>query len=269
MKIATTLLIGFVLAGCAGKQAAVYNPQKSEAYNVMAAAIGEYDVERFLPDSAPPEQAGDNTTSTLATGAAAYAAHSMPLSGLSLTDVGVGVLSAMTAPDEDAKVKSNSIIAWMPKSLAANNKEAQRKILNIMTSATIETLKKNGFAINGVKRTQEAWSFKAHDIYGLCENAEKNEILASNWTKTPYEGSSPLWLNGQDAWVLSHQSDSNIDVIKCVADKEHLFESLSSKLPKWFYIYRASTEKTPPVVYHQGKALYFVAPKAQTKNDGE
>lgn len=274
LRTATTLLAVLALAGCATSNPRPYQSQAtdSEALSVMKAGgfRGLEDAE--LPEGAvaPPE--GGPTL----------------LGGLAYSLIGNGLLgfvSWMSVDDSNPAGKSR-VVAWIPKSVAPTEAQAEELTLRLVNEALISAARselsepfslheENGFTLI---RGGACDAKYARCWVGAYKTAKDSRTAAFDDVKAPdFLGETPAFIKRQSKayeWGAGGHSSSRLfEAPKYVLDI-HGFEialKASAQLPEWIYLYAAprtlsyqdkdARKMLPfPVVFHQGKVLYFVKP---------
>lgn len=307
----TTVLIALAtLAGCAGNRAQFYaddgryqaNPKRSLALNVaVATGLTEcrqdkcsplYDVPRSeLPRSLQTqnnEQIADALFDVYDIGYGAaqiggIASAVGSLSGLAsgLFNIADVLLGPTTRPDPALKYQ---VLAWMPKSMANDTKDAQAKLRVIYRNALPQG-EFDGYQTTTIQTGSYGWKQPSHYVDFIKNNQASTDkrIYVSYIVREPYKvdrapswlgaGSSYAWLN----WGRGEQTDSTLHTARIGfhvdsknKENRHIPRDLntrsylarySANLPQWVYIYLPPTDRDPyPVILNQGKPLLFVEP---------
>jgi outer membrane lipoprotein SlyB len=272
LLFSTAALFAIALTGCSGKHVAVYDQNKSEALNVMSAALGPSTAERFLKDSEPVYKSSGTLAYAVANGAAGMAARSALGSAISTTSIGVDVASSLLSGPADSEVRHPKIIAWMPKDMASNEDEAGQKFAEIIYSAYSKAMAGYGVDVSAHKKVTHGWydylesDNKCEFISVLDHKPVEAAVLTVDMPRRVLESLKPQWLGEGEAWYFAHPATLSDSCLKI--DQEKIWQEASSKLPEWIYFYTGTVTAKgnkavyrKPFVYHQGKRLEFIMPQ--------
>ncbi|MBB3105165.1 hypothetical protein [Azomonas macrocytogenes] len=285
-QLSKTLLASLgimILTGCAttAPEPQPYDPTKSRALNLAYAA----GLDRLTDQEIPKEQ-GQHITDSLAYNALwAHTNFVSPAPGFS--SFGAGALSVagwLFAPKE--KEARNSLVAWMPKTMARTPEEAEDKMLDIVKEAIDKGLTDLGvdfYFLYKTRKSISAVSFLINDAaYGCPQVKPEDSIL--NICGVTFIVREPLI--GKTSTVVSEHEyptyffDPRPDVkyskifIEQTANsklpEQSIYAAISKHLPKWVLLYLAANEvkqkdasKIPfPYILQQGKAELFIKPAA-------
>ncbi|MCA0762409.1 hypothetical protein [Vibrio vulnificus] len=269
LSIATCLAI----TGCAStSEPVVYDSSHSRAYNI-AQAGGLYDVKDKKVLRADYESlsfAGNAAANTLLFTSSAGL-------GMSLSEgFGIGLLTA--ALDNPDPAMRNSIMAWMPQSVAESTEQAQKLLLEQVTQAMSATLKELSVGFEKTSATDdETTEFYFYSNALGCPQYEQgmtNRDLCYMRAQIiePYVHASPDFVESStQAYTFSSNHKYRYHRFKVTPGKtatlplEQIYASVSKKLPEWAYLYIASgnlqfgeQSVTVPYLLEQGKPHLFI-----------
>lgn len=266
-------LTTLTLAGCAANKPQTYNENRSFALNV-ARAGGMEDIR----DHKVPKDEYTKLTQNPAY-QAAWASHSYynPAPGVSSgAALTLGLLEMLFSSDGDAA--RNSIIAWMPLHLASDEADAAKYLRRLLQSA-IESASRD-LGLETLNTGEEYSRFLGYlHITTLSDSEEKCIVMkdgrkSSNCTaylaiKPPEVAAPPKFLSNDSKAYAFMVSGASLNYFKSNFDdsidvKDRTFHAqFSSHLPEWVFLYSAPIKDAAPypVLYHMGKAHYFVMPK--------
>lgn len=262
-------IAAFSLAGCAATKppAFAFDPQKSEAMNVMDAAYPDGLASRFLSDTEPPKPApeGPDVMRAATAGAVTQAVRThLPGSGITGTDVGVAVVSSLMATSSpDMRLHGNQIIAWMPKN--GDDEDAARKaflelvyksMVNVVTDHGAPIYRKGKEHVPLGRDFLNAYSKACKPIISAVDGKPFENPAAWINADEPDERPAPLWLGGKDSWFFVGYGA--FDKHCFPKGRRKMMRELSALLPDWAYVFTGYPKD--PVVLHRGKVLRFVKP---------
>ena len=278
----TSLLIALTLTGCAAPTPRPYQAKAtdSEALSVMTAAgfRGLKDAE--LPaDAVAPDKGGPTL-----------------LGGLGYSLLGNGLLgfASWMAVDDSNPAGTSRVIAWVPKSLAPTDAQAEALIDRLLNEALIAAARSELPAQYSLRKPDQFPDYQYTTwIRGAACDAEYAHCGAGAYkTVKDLEGTkfddvmAPGFLGGAPSFVK--RQNRAYEWRAGGTTKERLFSAghyvldipgfeialkASAQLPEWVYLYAApmtlsyqdgdARKMLPyPVMLHQGKVLYFVKPAA-------
>ncbi|MBU2708650.1 hypothetical protein KCM76_21840 [Zooshikella marina] len=261
-----------IMAGC-GTTPIAYTPQDSYALNIVRAA----GIDAKLKDTELPEDTVTDITDSSGFGfAMAASGYNAPIPGFSPSQMaGMNFAAWLLAPEAD--LARNSLIAWMPESVARNS--PKEVLADLLLDAASQGVRDLGFtpvqeiAKGGTDKTGIGIYVTGRND-GICQD---NQFGKSNcWisfairdaelnTPPPFvgEGQSKTWFFDPSANVYS----------RFVFSKNHpgfneleLLLATSKHLPEWIYFYVAPNKvfvgkEQPikvPLLVQQGQIHYFV-----------
>ncbi|HEM6843088.1 TPA: hypothetical protein U2I35_003746 [Providencia stuartii] len=269
LSIVTCLAI----TGCAStSEPVVYDSSHSRAYNI-AQAGGLYDVtdkKVLRADYESLSFAGNAAANTLLFTSSAGL-------GMSLSEgFGIGLLTA--ALDNPDPAMRNSIMAWMPQSVAESTEQAQKLLLEQVTQAMSVTLKELSVGFEKTSATDdETIEFYFYSDELGCPQYEQgmtNRDLCYMRAQIiePYLHISPDFVESStQAYTFSSNHKYRYNRFKVTPGKtatlplEQIYASVSKKLPEWVYLYIASgnlqfgeQSVTAPYLLEQGQPHLFI-----------
>ena len=279
-RTTSCLLIALALTGCAAPTPRPYQAKAtdSEALSVMTAAgfRGLKDAE--LPaDAVAPDKGGPTL-----------------LGGLGYSLLGNGLLgfASWMAVDDSNPAGTSRVIAWVPRSLAPTEAQAEELTLRLVNEAFIAAAKTELPAHYSLNIPPTQLMSGAGITGGACDSKYAH-CMAGAYKAVPDSGGAkfdavmaPDFLGGTPAFVKRQNKAfewraSGADKASLFARGQHVLDihgfeialKASAQLPEWIYLYAAplsityadgDTRKSLPypVMFHQGKVLYFVKPAA-------
>lgn len=277
-KITLSLLASlFLTAGCA-KTALNINPSTNSEALQIARAAGLHQIRDQEIPQAEFNRLADSTAYNAAWAATMYF---NPAPGFSS-----GASLALALPSllfkNDPADSFNHVLAWMPKDLAENPKDALEKTNDILIKALEELAIQTGFTNH---KTQYFKSRGRHITYvdiideQLQCSLNKGEFCSlTNRINMPRSAVSPKVLtkySDQPSYFFPLRKDHTLmfvarDENLPKLDQLEMLQTYSSLLPDWIYLYiapntihNATGEKLKyPFMLHQGKTLLFVKPES-------
>ena len=261
-----------VTVGCSTTPTA-YKPQDSYALNVARAA----GINAKLSDAELPEDSVSNITDSAGFGfAMAASGYNTPIPGFSASQMaGMNFAAWLLAPEADSA--RNSLIAWMPESIAQNSpKEA---LADLLLDAASRAVRELGFT--PVQEIAKGGTDKTG--IGIYVTGRNDGICLDN-----LHGKSNCWISFAirdaelvkppavlpDRQGLSWFFDPSANVYsRFVFPKNHpgfneleLLLATSRHLPEWIYFYIAPNKVFAgvdqpirvPLIIQQGRIHYFV-----------
>lgn len=276
IRAATPLLVALALAGCATSNPRPYQSQvtDSEALSVMQAGgfHGLKDAE--LPEGAVAPAEGGPTL----------------LGGLTYSLLGNGLLGFVSwmSVDDSNPAGTSRVVAWIPQSLAPTEAQAEELTLRLVKEALVSAARSELTAPFSLHEEDGFTLIKggacdakyARCWVGAYKAVKDSRTAAFDDVKAPdFLGGAPAFIKRQNKayeWGAGGRSKGRLfETPKYMLDI-HGFEialKASAQLPEWVYLYAApgslsyqdkdARKMLPfPVVFHQGKALYFLKPAA-------
>lgn len=284
------ILMSAIITGCSTTtyQPPEYRDWQSKARNIMLA--GEMDT--GFSDSVLPEEEYNSLTSKIIEGSAvAYAGTGAAVTALNglmnWQSAALNLFFWSMKPEEHAS--RNSIVAFMPKSLAKNPTEARNKLRRQISSAFVKVIEQNNGEIID-RQTQydgrvETIVFKQEE-WECSTNTENICVISLNIEK-PTIGVSPSFSDEPSAPVYAFTSG---DLVKYNYFNFRLYQSSKKKsaegktsnaphdlilsqasqhMDKWVYMYVAPGKTYMgndkpikiPMVINKQNIEYFVLPK--------
>jgi hypothetical protein len=179
-------------------------------------------------------------------------------------------------------------LAWMPVSMAANEKEASQRMREILKEAFIKSLP-DGYRYEERRVTiKPTFGSPFVEVYENivgpgCPDAEGKECRLYFGSLMPARGTAPFWAPGAqgDAYIwrnwldgsADYGSHANVNVIMSKPDnsfgkgdapffsakKAEIYTKMSSHLPEWIYIYSPPTkDRNYPSIINAGHVHLFV-----------
>lgn len=299
--IARPLLLAAALgsvAAAAAEQQAACTETHSKAFCVAAAAR----LAAGLKDSKPGEvreyvdrRASDSlwyAGAAAGLGTKTFArAPGLP-AGVELGVMLLGMVASATAKEPDVFGR-NMIVAWMPKELAPSRGEAEEAAQEILVAAMKQTFDGSDFTAETVAAPREKAAYSLHRreqiryrlTGGRCEGHDC--ILTPFVMDNPAYGiigtrarttTTPAFIGQGESYVFSERPGAlwawSLVVDGKPATHTYLPE-LSKHLPAWMFVVMSPERKFPdgvlnegykvPVIYSQGRPLYFVFPEQDAK----
>lgn len=201
---------------------------------------------------------------------------------------GLMLLRSLTTSDRIPSL-NDGLIAWMPLSYAADKKEAAKKMKEILRSAYLKALPSNTssrFEMHTKTATFGAINKYPRDVIkgGDCDFIEDECQLVISASPYPHKTKQPAWLGHEDSYFWTFSKDPAYAWAKVIKNKprsndfrmktfgviqtREYIQKATSFLPEWIFIYDAPNKdknENYPVIFNQGKALYFIEPKPTTE----
>ena len=279
IRAATTLFTVLALAGCATSTPRPHQSKAgdSEALAVMKAG-GFYGLEDAeLPADAAAPGAGGPTL----------------LGGIGYSLLGNGLLGFVSwmSVDDSNPAGTSRVVAWIPKSLAPTEAQAEDLTLRLVNEAFISAATSELPEPFVTQPAGKGW-YSSFIKGGACDAEHANcwvgaDKVAKDSRKAAFDDvKAPDFLGGTSAFIKRQNKAYQWNAAGTT--RAGLFEApryvldipgfeialkASAKLPEWIYLYAApgtvsyqdkeARKMLPfPVVFHQGKVLYFVKPAA-------
>jgi len=290
-KVITTIAIVALLSVSTSSHALFGNSNKDDSYALKVAKAGK--INEGLRDVDEHElnkifSNGEGTpiiSGTLGVGYAAGVFDSPPIGTAGLASV--TFLWDAFLRDHTKDSQYTQILAWMPKELAADKKTAA-SILNKNLIEAISSSAPDNYELSEPKTAKELYNNpKASDlkmirIYGdqcqdmPCAVSYDGVNYDNKYKKAllPKSKVAPEFIGGYESWFWGNRV-LKIDFLKAKSDFEEVpikefnyefYQEVSSKLPKWAYIYVAPNQYKPvPAIFNQGKMYLFSKPAQQAK----
>lgn len=276
-QLSKTLLASLgmmILTGCAttAPEPQPYDPTKSRALNLAYAA----GLDRLTDQEIPKEQ-GQHITDSLAYNAL-WAHTNFVSPAPDFSSFGAGALSVagwLFAPKE--KEARNSLVAWMPRTMARTPEEAELKMDKIVK----EAIEKGLADLNlEVKKRALSISYSKYifdkDVFECFKGWLVKECSVESIIYTPISGIAPASISGKNysAFFFDPRATlySKIEIIQFSnkVPEKAIYAAISKHLPEWAMLYLAPKEvkqedgsRLPfPYILQQGKAELFIKPAA-------
>lgn len=172
-----------------------------------------------------------------------------------------------------------TMLAWMPKSMAEDKKQAWRDMIDMVRGAYPREI--HGYHVADLSNNESIINLKI-DGKASCEKPYGCGVLLA-FNIPGAVGLSPAWLEQEPSyvwtnWHIGSTSESSFNSITIYPSRTKLetheklpwpddinslifFAKLSENLPKWVYIYLPPTDAhNYPVMLNQGKPLLFIEP---------
>ena len=283
-RTVTILFFAALIQGCAlsGKEF-TYNPEHSEALNVMNAA----GMSASLADRSMPKDTvnGDIRDSSAFSVAHVTASYNAPLPGFTgLEMAGLGITQVFFAPTP--ATAKNSMFAWMPESVAKN--DPVQTLIGLLKNAALLVAAEMGYESFTrdidiqmpffIPDMGEGFYVSMHQENESGCHSEKNVCLfimrVNNQTSL---AKPPAFLaqNEQSYFFDPNTSYPTYSFTKGYTGINELefITRLTSHMPSWFYMYVAPKKikitsddlVMVPLIVNQGKALHFITPETLLK----
>lgn len=277
-KLTTALLASLtLLTGCATSTLNIDPSTNSQALQVARAAT----LFELRDQEIPQTEFNRLADSTVYNAAWATTMYFNPAKGFSSGSSLALVLPALLFDGKPAD-SFNHVLAWMPQELAANQKEAQKKMDEILLDALEKTaleLGHSNYITEQVKLGSRNITLLAIEDESLNCTLEKGFFCGlGNRLNEPRLSSAPQVLQKysqqpayffplrKDHTLLFHKRNENLPK----QDQLEFLTSYSQNLPDWVYLYiapktihNAQGEQVEyPFMLHQGKVLLFLKPES-------
>ena len=275
-RILITLILVGMLGACASTPPATFNPNDSKALNIARAA----GIDTKLKDVEVPKDTVNNITDSAGFGfAMAASGYNSPIPGFSPNQMAAMNFTAwLLAPEADSA--RNSMFAWIPEAevkdkpidyLADLLLDAASKAAKDMGYTPKQTIAKAGTDKSGIG------VYLMNGDGSICKNKGDNSNCWIGFAlRNPEKKStSPSFLGSVGKNWFFNPSKNVYSRFVFLKNNEGLNElelllNTSKHLPKWVYFYAApnkikfnSNESSKvPLIINQGKAHYFVKPRA-------
>lgn len=214
------------------------------------------------------------------------------LGGLGYSLLGNGLLGFVSwmAVDDSNPAGKNRVVAWVPQSLAPTEAQAEELTLRLVNEAFIAAAKTElptHYSLHASEHFKYSTTIKGgacDSKYAQCKAGAYKTVADLKGTKfdavmaPEFLGGWPAFVKRQNKafeWRASGSDDASLFAVGHHLLDIHGFEialKASAQLPDWIYLYAVPFSITYqdgdtrkplpyPVVFHQGKALYFVKPK--------
>lgn len=274
--IATSIATLALLTGCATHTVNIDPKKNSEALQVARAATMWELRDQEIPQT-EFDRLADSTAYNAAWATTMYFNPAMGFSsGSSLALALPGLLLSNKPKDSFSHV-----LAWMPKELAENSKEAQEKMDEILLDALIKTvadlghkdyitekLRSRGRNITVISIDDERLNCAIEKgfLCGLANRLNDPELRIAPHVLKKYSD-QPVYFFPLKKTSSIVFLDRNADLPK--QDQLEIITTYSKHLPDWIYLYIApktiynseGEQIAYPFMLHQGKTLLFVKPE--------
>lgn len=274
------LLVAATLTGCAAGPKK-YNEAHSEAYNI-AQAGGLIQGIRDTP--VPADQLNSLSDLALDGGwiASGFFNPNLGMSGLQ----GLGLHALSVAFEPEKQGARNSLIAWMPKSMAATPYEARDVLREQVKKTVAKTMEELGatsrVAIDRIDSHNQGTIVIVFEKpeWNCTDETEKHVCMVRAVIYPPREGNAPDFIADKESsayrFTANHAYKYNRFELHTVknsvteAPEAEIITALSKNLPEWVYLYTAPNqvafkgggEKIAfPFMLNQGAMKLFVTPE--------
>lgn len=276
----TAILAATTLAGCAAGPMK-YNESHSEAYNIAQAG----GLTQGIRDrTVPADQMSSLSDLALDGGWVASGFFNPQLGMSSWQTLGLHALGVAVEPEKQGA--RNSMIAWMPKSMAATPYEAR----DVLREQVKETVAKTMEELGATSRVVID-RIDSHDQGTIVIAYEKPEWNCTGETQEqvcmvravvypPREGNAPDFISDKESsayrFTANHAYKYNRFELHTVknsvteAPEAEIITALSKNLPEWVYLYTAPNQVSIkgggekiafPFILNQGAMKLFVTPE--------
>ncbi len=159
----------------------------------------------------------------------------------------------------------NCVIAWMPKSMASDKKDAVRRFYGILDKSARKNMPDQDYNVTS----------KVSLGYSVRYEPTNPEIASyASMVTRAIETKSPDWLGSKDAYLMS-EGTSYIGrpledyTKKAPFDEVEYLKAVSKDLPDWSYIYVSPRKfnKPYPMILNQGHVYYFIEGDTSVNTD--
>ena len=259
-----------MLGACASNTVATYEPDNSDALNIMHAA----GIDSNLKDTEVPKDTISSITDSAGYGfAMAASGYKAPIPGVSSSQMaGMNFTAWLFSPTADSA--RNSLFAWVPKDIAGDN--AIDSLADILLEAASKAAKELGYdpEISIPKNKTGTYLLMTRPGDEYCEKGSKYScMIAFGLREAQKLKEAPDFVGTVGANSFFDPSERSYSFF--TFNKEYvgfneleLLVTTSKHLPKWVYFYVAPKnvrfneldKMKIPAVVNQGKLLYFVKP---------
>ncbi len=277
LAISTFLVI---LTACA-TGSRPYNPEKSLALNLAEAGgiEGLADQSVSATDYTSIQSSGATVLTDIGWAGANFSTPAPGVSGG--LGFGLGLLSMVRSTDLPAKHRQ--LVAWMPRSMAADLNDAQRIMRDVTMSAIDKALLDIGWSRSDFELSRRESKIIAAAVFRSIGSAPKcaeysaplaNKCLLAAYIQTPVEVDTSPAILGQDSQPsYLFRGDAILNgYISIVSrgqdiDLQLFYMALSKHLPTWAYFYippkavmkaHADGNLAYPQIYFRGKKELFI-----------
>lgn len=246
-----------------------FNDKKSRALNISEAG-GLY---KGVKDSKiPKDTTGALTDSAIYNSMYAGLGFANPGPGLTnMQGLGMGILAGIFEPDSPGA--RNSLMAWMPISLAKDEDSAQRLMSEMVVKATAEALEHLNYPVTDFHKTNESGETASVHISQKYPGCEKSGCMVYIYTPKPGKYNSPEYVSsGGMSYEFSANASHKFFQAKMDFPKQakintlEIYREMSKRLPHWVFSY-VSPGKTyqdggqkikSPILFEAGNPNLFV-----------